>query len=88
MDINLLVQLITIMGSPYLKAHDYFFDTIAQFHAESGRMKMIKELSEMIKLFNKWDQLIEGIYLHIWQQRGLTEEVISRKIEQLKTESA
>ncbi|MFC3034375.1 hypothetical protein ACFOEE_17855 [Pseudoalteromonas fenneropenaei] len=69
-------------------AHDYFFDSIGQFHTESGRMTMIKELTEMIKLFNKWDQFIEGVYLQIWQQHGLTEEVILREIEKLKAENA
>jgi len=69
-------------------AHDYFYDSIGQFYTESGRMKMIKELTEMIKLFNKWDQFIEGVCLHIWQQHGLTEEAISKEIEQFKAECA
>jgi hypothetical protein len=69
-------------------AHDYFFDTISQFHSESGREQMISELSEMIELFNRWDQFIEGVYLHIWQQHGLTEDMISKEIEKLKAENA
>ena len=69
-------------------AHDYFFDTISLFHSETGREQMISELSEMIGLFNKWDQFIEGVYLHIWQQHGLTEDMISKEIEKLKAENA
>lgn len=39
-------------------------------------------------LFDSIYQFIEGIYLHIWQQHGLTEETISREIEKLKEENA
>ena len=85
---EVLVELKKALDKRNWLAHDYFFDSIGEFHTKSGRMKMIKELTELIKLFNKWDQFIEGVYLHTWQQHGLTEEAVSRGIEKLKAESA
>jgi hypothetical protein len=68
-------------------AHDYFFDNATKFSSEKGREEMIAELSSLIELFNINDQYIEQIYMHIWNQLGLTEEAVIREVEKMKHEN-
>jgi hypothetical protein len=69
-------------------AHDFFYDNAVKFSSEKGRKNMIAELSELIKLFNKNDQYIEQIYMHIWEQFGLTQETIDLEINKMKQGNA
>jgi hypothetical protein len=69
-------------------AHDFFYDNAAKFSSETGRKDMIIDLSELIKLFNKTDQYIERIYMHIWAKFGLTQEAVDLEIDKMKRENS
>lgn len=69
-------------------AHDFFYDRAGHMVSDTGRGKMIGELSELLTLFNMCDQFIEGISTHIWSDCGITQEMLEAKMEELKNENA
>jgi len=84
----IVVELSTALKKRNWLAHDFFYDYAAEFTSEKGRKKMISELAELIKLFNKNDQYIEQIYMHLWEQFDLTQETIDLEINKMKRENA
>jgi hypothetical protein len=65
-------------------AHDFFYDYATHFYdpTSDGIVVMLKELQDMIYLFQVTDRLIDTIYLKVWEKFGVTEEWIHKEMEE------
>lgn len=62
-------------------AHHFFRVNAEEFIHESGKRKMIKELSSMIMQFQHADELLTPVYMSLWIKYGVTEEFIEAELE-------
>lgn len=61
-------------------AHDFYYDRANHFLDLDGRIAMIKELQELIELFQVSDRAIEQLSLKVWSHFGVTEEWIEKEM--------
>jgi len=59
-------------------AHGFFADHAAAFMTEHGRVQMMDELRGLVRLFQRADGEVGGLYKPILQRRGVTEEAVPR----------
>ena len=62
-------------------AHDFFYDHAVDLCQEKGRIKMIKELQELIKLFQITDRMTEVWCKQVWASFGIDEAWIEKEME-------
>src|SRR5713101_4949334 len=58
--------------------HDFFADNATAFMTDSGCVKMIAELRDLVDLFQRADREAEKLWLPIAACRGLTEERVDQ----------
>lgn len=64
-------------------AHQYFRVKAIDFTKNDGRQHMLSELESLILKFEKGDKKIDLIVSTISEQYGITDEIISKKVEEL-----
>jgi hypothetical protein len=57
--------------------HEFFFERAEDFVSEKGRLKMMEELKGIIGKFQIADNLLESIYLPIFDKYGITEKYLA-----------
>jgi hypothetical protein len=68
-------------------AHSYFSERSIEFMSEAGRSKMISELELAQQLFSEIDTDVSSIFYEIADKHGLTEEVLSKMMEEMLVEA-
>ena len=63
--------------------HRYFRERAEDFISEVGRQKMKKELQGILSEFSKADEILERLYLPLWEKYGVTEECVQREFERM-----
>jgi len=66
--------------------HQFFADRAVQFTEEYGRGDMIRELQQLIVLFQKADSAIQLIYHPILEQMGVTSERVNGLMDEMRRE--
>ena len=64
--------------------HHFFREHAENFISASGRIEMIHQLQAIISKLQKADELLEKIYLPLWEKFGVTESYIEAQLEEMK----
>lgn len=67
--------------------HRYFRERAEDFVSAAGREEMKRELQLIISKFKHADQLLEGIYIPLWEKYGVTEELVENELERVRAEA-
>lgn len=67
--------------------HDFFAARSGYFMSETGRRKMIRELRELILLFQTADEHCEPIYRPVLERMGVSEQTIQKLAQDLITKA-
>lgn len=64
--------------------HHFFRENAENFISKPGRAEMINQLQSIISKFQKADEILEKIYLPLWEKFGVTEGHIQAQLEEMR----
>ncbi len=83
-DPTIELQLERALGKRNFLVHHFFVENDENLLTESGKRKMIDELSETISFFKKVDLQVDELWHAVWTKYGFTKERIERDLRVLK----
>lgn len=67
--------------------HRFFVVHDIDFMSERGRMHMIDELRQITRRIQSVDREIESLTHSLWEQLGLTADIVQKELERMKAEA-
>ncbi len=67
--------------------HRFFVEHDVDFGSDAGRREMINELRAMTRRFQETDRFVNAIWMPLWDNLGLTQELMDAEIQRMRDEA-